>query len=89
MKGDTFAVNHFVAKNSKEAMLPTDEVINIQFQKLVTLEDGTSKYARCSFNGAHKQMMEIIKTYNLNTQGRWQVWDKEKKKNVGFQGAIE
>lgn len=88
MKGDTFAVNHFAAKGSKDAMLPTDEVINIQFQRLVTLEDGVTKYARCSFNGNHKVMMEIIAKYGLNTQGRWQVWDKEKKKNIGFQGEI-
>lgn len=88
MKGDSFAVNHFVAKSAKDYMLPTDEVISVQFQKLVTLEDGTNKYARCSFNASHKIMMEIIEKYGLNTQGRWQIWDASKKKNVGFQGEI-
>lgn len=88
MKGDSFAVNHFVAKNSKDYMIPTDEVISIQFQKLVTLEDGTAKYARCSFNANHNIMMKIIEEYGLNTQGRWTVWDKQKNKNVGFQGEI-
>lgn len=87
MKGDTFAVNHFVAKGSKESMIPSDEVVSIQFQVLVTTEDG-NKYARCSFNGSHKVMMEIIEKYGLNTQGRWQVWDTSKKKNVSYSGEI-
>jgi len=89
MKGDSFAVNHFVAKTAKDYMLPTDEVISIQFQKLVTLQDGSNKYARCSFNGSHKVMMEIIEKYGLNPQGRWKVWDSTFKKNIQYSGSIE
>jgi len=89
MKGDSFVKNHFVSENSKRQLIVADEVISIQFQRLVTDTDGKKKYARATVNADHEAFMEIIKKYNLDLQGRWQTWNSEKKTNVPYSGGFQ
>ena len=90
MKGDSFTKNHFVKENHKKFMLPTDETISIQFQRLVVLEDGTRKYARATVNCDHDTWMkEIVERFNLPLQGRWMVWDSEAKSNKPYSGGFQ
>jgi len=89
MKGDSFTKNHFVSSTSKKFMLSTEDAVSIQFQRLVVLEDGTKKYARATVNADYDSFMEIIKKYNLELQGRWEVWNMEKKQNIPYSGGFQ
>jgi hypothetical protein len=90
MKGDSFTKNHFVKQTDKKFMLPTDEAVSIQFQRLVVLQDGTKKFARATVTcDVDTWLKEIVQKFNLPLQGRWQIWDSEKKTNVPYSGGFQ
>jgi len=90
LKGDSFTKNHFVPETSKKFMLPSSDAIGVTFERLVVLEDGTRKYARAKVNIDYDTWMkEIVNKYNLPLQGRWEVYDSSKKRNVPYSGGFE
>ena len=88
-KGDNFVRNHCVPKGHEDIMLLSEDAIQIQFQRLVTVENQT-KYCRATINCSHKIMMEIIDKYGLNDiiTSRWTIWQAGKNgtkgKNIPF-----
>lgn len=80
---DVLHVNHAVPKGSEDYLLESQDLYQLQFQRLVKTPEG-NKYARASVNVGHKQFLEIVEKYGFKLADRWQVWDKTNKKNVPY-----
>lgn len=83
-KNDVMYKNHAVAKNAKDALVDESDRIIVQFSRLERTPKG-KKYIRATVNFGITQFKEVIEKYGLELSNRWEIWDKEEKKNVPFQ----
>ncbi len=85
-KQDVMYRNHAVSPDASDALISGEDRMQMQFTRLVTMSEG-KKYVRATVSIGLKQYKEIVETYGLADiiVSRWEVWDKELKKNVPFQ----